>query len=546
MIPEESPQQGSVTPAQVAALRAQNVKLETALRGARELIESLQDEIEQLQQPPNGFGVFVRRALGDKAEISSSGRSLIVGVGSSIDLDELRPGHLVVLNGDQVIIGIYGFGDLGEVVTFKELLDDGLVRVVSRMDEEKVMRLADEVIGRRMRPGDLLLADLANHFVLRVIAKSEVNSLLLEEVPDSGYDDVGGLAKQIEQIRDAVELPLLHPELFRQYGLKPPKGILLYGPPGCGKTLIAKAVANSLAKKAGAEQGNAGARAYFINIKGPELLNKYVGETERRIREVFAAARDKAADGHLVVIFFDEMESMFRARGTGVSSDMESTIVPQVLSEIDGVEGLDNVIVIGASNRQDLIDPALLRPGRLDVKISVSRPEAARDIFGKYLTAGLPLHPVELALSGGSIDRTVERMIEATVALMYAETPANQFLEVTYGNGTTETLYFKDFASGAMIANIVDRAKKSAIKAFLATSGQESGITVAQLIQAVIDEYRGNEDLPNTTNPDDWARIAGKKGERIINIRTVIRREGGGPANGRNVETLPLSTGQYL
>ena len=405
------------------------------------------------------------------------------------------------------------------------------------------MHLADTLMTEKLRAGDSLLLEPRSGYVYEKIPKSEVEELVLEEVPDIDYTDIGGLASQIEQIRDAVELPFLHADLFREHELRPPKGILLYGPPGCGKTLIAKAVANSLAKKVAEVSGGEAGRSYFLNIKGPELLNKYVGETERHIRLVFQRAREKASEGTPVIVFFDEMDSIFRTRGSGVSSDVENTIVPQLLSEIDGVEGLENVIVIGASNREDMIDPAVLRPGRLDVKIKIERPdaEAARDIFSKYVTTGIPLHADDLAEHGGDRQATVAGMIQRTVERMYTETEENRFLEVTYANGDKEVLYFKDFNSGAMVQSIVDRAKKMAIKDYLEL--HQKGVRLQHLLNACVDEFRENEDLPNTTNPDDWARISGKKGERIVYIRTLVT--GKGTESGRAIDTIS-NTGQYL
>jgi proteasome-associated ATPase len=428
---------------------------------------------------------------------------------------------------------------------FKEFLDDGTrALVVGHTDEERVVRVAQPLREQRVRAGDALLCDVRAGYVFEVIPKSEVEELVLEEVPDVRYEDIGGLGDQIDAIRDAVELPFMHPELFAEHDLKAPKGILLYGPPGCGKTLIAKAVANSLAKKVAERTGREEGRSFFLNIKGPELLNKYVGETERHIRLVFQRAREKASEGMPVIVFFDEMDSLFRTRGSGVSSDVENTIVPQLLSEIDGVESLDNVIVIGASNREDMIDPAILRPGRLDVKIKIERPdaEAARDIFSKYLVPTLPLHPDDLAEHDGDARVACRAMIQRAIERMYDESDENQFLEVTYANGDKEVLYFKDFNSGAMIENIVARAKKMAIKDFLDTG--DKGIRVQHVLSACIDEFRENEDLPNTTNPDDWARISGKKGERIVFIRTLIQGKKGSEP-GRSIENV-ANTGQYL
>jgi proteasome-associated ATPase len=453
-----------------------------------------------------------------------------------------------MLNEALNVVAALDFEQVGEVVMLKEILaDEQRVLVIANADEERVVRLAEPLRGETLRAGDSLLLDARSGYVYERVPKSEVEELVLEEVPDIDYQNIGGLKGQIDQIRDAVELPYLYPDLFKEHELKPPKGVLLYGPPGCGKTLIAKAVANSLAKKVAARSGNEegkAAKSYFLNIKGPELLNKYVGETERHIRLVFQRAREKASMGTPVIVFFDEMDSLFRTRGSGVSSDVENTIVPQLLSEIDGVEGLENVIVIGASNREDMIDPAILRPGRLDVKIKIERPDAesARDIFSKYLTATLPLHPDDLAEFGGDKAACVAGMIQATVERMYTETEENRFLEVTYANGDKEVLYFKDFNSGAMIQNIVDRAKKMAIKDLL--DNDQRGVRVTHLLQACVDEFKENEDLPNTTNPDDWARISGKKGERIVFIRTLITgKQGTEP--GRSIDTV-ANTGQYL
>ena len=521
----------------------QNERLVGTLKEAREQIVALKEEVDRLAQPPSGYGYFLTAHEDGTVDVFTGGRKLRVTVSPAIEIGELRRGQEVMLNEAMNIVEVRAFERQGDVVLLKEILEGGdRALVIGHTDEERVVMLADTLVSSPLRAGDSLLVEPRSGWAYERIPKSEVEELVLEEVPDIGYADIGGLGDQIEQIRDAVELPFLHKELFLEHQLKPPKGILLYGPPGCGKTLIAKAVANSLAKKV-AEAGKGEGRSYFLNIKGPELLNKYVGETERHIRLVFQRAREKASEGTPVIVFFDEMDSIFRTRGSGVSSDVENTIVPQLLSEIDGVEGLENVIVIGASNREDMIDPAILRPGRLDVKIKIERPdaEAARDIFSKYLVIELPLHPDDVKEHGGSAEATVDAMIQATVERMYTESEDNRFLEVTYANGDKEVLYFKDFNSGAMIENIVARAKKMAIKDFLDTG--QKGLRLSHLTIACIDEFKENEDLPNTTNPDDWARISGKKGERIVYIRTLVT--GKGAETGRSIDTV-ANTGQYL
>ncbi|GHE59167.1 proteasome ATPase [Streptomyces thermocarboxydus] len=529
----------------LAGVSAQNERLASTLREARDQIVALKEEVDRLAQPPAGFGVFLAANEDGTADIFTGGRKLRVNVSPNVELEELRRGQEVMLNEALNVVEAMKFERVGEIVTLKEILEDGeRALVLGHTDEERVVRLAEPLLDVTIRAGDALLLEPRSGYVYEVVPKSEVEELVLEEVPDIGYEQIGGLGNQIEAIRDAVELPYLYPDLFKEHELRPPKGVLLYGPPGCGKTLIAKAVANSLAKKVAEVTGVAAGKSFFLNIKGPELLNKYVGETERQIRLVFQRAREKASEGTPVIVFFDEMESLFRTRGSGVSSDVENTIVPQLLAEIDGVEGLQNVVVIGASNREDMIDPAILRPGRLDVKIKIERPdaEAAKDIFGKYLTERLPLHADDLAEHGGDKAMTVQSMIQTAVEQMYAESEENRFLEVTYANGDKEVLYFKDFNSGAMIENIVGRAKKMAIKDFLEKN--QKGLRVSHLLQACVDEFKENEDLPNTTNPDDWARISGKKGERIVYIRTLITGKQGADT-GRSIDTV-ANTGQYL
>ena len=553
--------------ARIDSLTARNSKLMDTLKEARQQLLALREEVDRLGQPPSGYGVLLVAHEDDTVDVFTSGRKMRLTCSPNIDTKTLKQGQTVRLNEALTVVEAGNFEAVGEISTLREILADGhRALVVGHADEERIVWLAEPLVTqedlppelaaglseaelnqrpRRLRAGDSLLVDTKAGYAFERVPKAEVEDLVLEEVPDVSYEDIGGLTRQIEQIRDAVELPFLHKDLYREYSLRPPKGVLLYGPPGCGKTLIAKAVANSLAKKMAEVRGEDAreAKSYFLNIKGPELLNKFVGETERHIRLIFQRAREKASEGTPVIVFFDEMDSIFRTRGTGVSSDVETTVVPQLLSEIDGVEGLENVIVIGASNREDMIDPAILRPGRLDVKIKIERPDAesAQDIFSKYLTVNLPVHEDDLAEFGGDRSLCIKAMIEKVVDRMYAEIDDNRFLEVTYANGDKEVMYFKDFNSGAMIQNVVDRAKKNAIKAVL-ESGQH-GLRIQHLLDSIVDEFAENEDLPNTTNPDDWARISGKKGERIVYIRTLVTGKSSSASRAIDTES---NLGQYL
>ncbi len=543
---------------QLAAATQNNAKLVSMLEAAKAEILRLKNALDQEGQPPYSFGTVLQlnprrlpspgnsgqAATEESADIFNAGRKMRVGISPLVNINQLAVGQEVLLNEALLVVAGLGYERAGELATLKEMLGTDRALVVGRADEERVIRLSGALLTEKLRVGDALSIDSRTGYALEKVPRSEVENLVLEEVPDITYEDIGGLGPQIEQIRDAVELPFLHPDLYREHGLKAPKGILLYGPPGCGKTLIAKAVANSLAARAAERSGNVDLKSYFLNIKGPELLDKYVGETERHIRLIFSRAREKASDGSPVVVFFDEMDSLFRTRGTGISSDVETTIVPQLLSEIDGAERLDNDIVIGASNREDMIDPAILRPGRLDVKVKIQRPdaEAAADIFNKYITTDLPFHESDLAEHSGDVQATVDAMVQRTVEAMYSTEKSNEYLEVTYANGDTEMLYFKDFNSGAVVQNVVDRAKKYAIKDLLTL--HQKGLRIEHLLRAVVDEFREHEDMPNTTNPDDWARISGKKGERITYIRTIVQGKAG-QEPGKSIETMP-NTGQYL
>jgi proteasome-associated ATPase len=514
----------------LSELSDQNLRLVQITREARDQINTLKNEVERLAEPPGAYGVFLRRHDLNTMDIVTSGRELRVSIAPNLQQNKFGLGQRVILNEALSVVAVPEF-DLkgGELVTLKSLLGNGdRAVVVGPGEDERVVMIADTLLGEALQPGDSLLLEPRVGYVSERIPKpkSELEYLFLAEPPDVTYPDIGGLGPQIEQIRNAVEMPYLHRELFREHNLEPPKGVLLYGPPGCGKTLVAKAVANSLAAQVEHLNGTTDNGSLFLNIKGPELLNKYVGETERSIRLLFKTAREKASDGTPVIVFFDEMDAIFRTRGSGVSSDIETTIVPQLLSEIDGVVALENVIVIGASNREDMIDPAILRAGRLDVKINIGRPNAtaAREIFTKFITPDLPLHPDDMSAHRQNAPQTRQNMINRVVDLMYGEGEPNRFVEVTYESGHKEVIYFSHFSSGAVIRNVVNRAKLLAVLRHL--SGGPKGLGVQDLLRAAMEEIRAAEDLANRTSPDDWARLAGARGERLTFVRTLRKVDG--------------------
>ena len=529
---------------QLAGVGSQNQKLVRLLDASRQEIVKLKKTLAAEAVPPMSFGTVQQVNPGGPVadesggtgpvltspslDVLAAGRKMRVGLSPLVALSACEPGLGVLLDENYVVVAVLDHETTGEVATVKDVIDHDRVLTVGRSGEERVLLLSGPLRRARPRPGDAVTVDHRTGFALEPVERTDVEQLVLEEVPEVSYSDIGGLGPQIEAIRDAVELPYVHPELYREHGLRPPKGILLYGPPGNGKTLIAKAVARSLAERSAAKAGRTRALGYFLNIKGPELLDKYVGETERQIRSIFANAREQAARGVPVVVFFDEMDSLFRVRGSGLSSDVETTIVPQLLTEIDGVEKLDNVIVIGATNREDMIDPAVLRPGRLDVKIRINRPdrEGAREIFRLYVTEDLPLREADVA-AAGSRSGAAAGLIDAGIARMYDSTPDTEFLTITYRDGGRETLYFADYASGAVIRNVVDRAKKQAIKTLLTTG--ERGLTREHVVDAVDEEFHEQQDLPNTADPEDWARLTGRRSGTIQDVRIAVHRDPRGP-----------------
>ena len=511
-------------------LGTRNAKLVSMLKASRDKLEEMNARLEALAEPPSTYGTLLAVShKGQEAEVFTNNRRMRVPVSPLVDRAAMVPGCTVRLAEGLQVVEVTGIEDSGDIAQVVEIVGERVI-IADKMGEESVVKAAgslrDAVLAKDITPGDSVIVDRRSGWAFEAVPRTEVTSLVLEEVPDVSYEDIGGLSHQIEQIRDAVELPFLHPEIYLEYGLRPPKGVLLYGPPGNGKTLIAKAVANSLAQQMGGQSGGVAAagedkpraKSYFLNIKGPELLNKFVGETERQIRQIFEQARRVASSGKPVIVFFDEMEAIFRTRGTGVSSDMESTVVPQLLAELDGVESVGNVIVIGASNREELIDPAVLRPGRLDVKIRVERPDAsaAEDILSKYLTSAIPMNE-QLVAEHGSADAAAAHLRGRVISQVFATDASRRYVTLHFADGSSKDLFWSDFVSGAMLANIVDRAKTSAIKNALrgTTTG---GLTVQHVEDAVAAEAHDNEDLPDTTNPAEWARIYGHTNKRVVDI----------------------------
>lgn len=510
-----------------------NQKLVNALTKTKNEMEHLRLALSQDVAPPLNSALVISVQGGamtyhDLAEgktpaefeehldVLLGGRLVRITASPLLSLSKVKPGMTVLLNENTQAVLSLGFEGYGDVVTIREVLDREHVVVDMPNQLKAVARISGALDADTLTTGDSVTYDSRLQMVTSLVPSTDAQELVLEEVPDITYSNIGGLSSQIALMRDAVELPFLHPEVYREHELTPPKGILLYGPPGNGKTLIAKAVANSLAARAAELSGKSQKTGYFLNIKGPELLDKYVGETERQIRDIFSAAREKAQAGNPVVVFFDEMESLFRTRGTGRSSDVETTIVPQLLAEIDGVESLDNVIVIGATNREDMIDPAVLRPGRLDVKIRINRPdrEGAREIFALYLTEGLPINDEEVNRAG-SKQVAIETMIETVVEALFSAEPKNRYIRVDLKNGVSRWLTRGDFLSGAVVRNIVDHAKKQAIKSFLA--GGAKGITTQHLLEAARVEFEDQVEVPQISEIEDVLSTLNVR-QRVINV----------------------------
>lgn len=480
---------------QIVSLTEKNGRLSKALHAARGQLAMMRSQLEQITKPPAQIATLVA-IESDELEVRLGAKQLRVGYAPTVDPSELSVGMRVRLSEDLIVLGSLGYPAEGEVATVRETLPNSRVVVATSTGGEKTLVLAGRLRHGGITSGDSVLVDANAGTVFEKLVREDVEQLLTPSIPDVTYADIGGLDDQIERVRDAVELPFKHPQLYTSFGLRAPRGILLYGPPGCGKTLIAKAVANSL--------GSAKEPACFLSVKGPELLNKFVGETERQIRALFARARSLADSGRVVVIFFDEMEALFRTRGSGISSDVETMIVPQLLAEMDGMESLDNVIIIGASNREDMIDPAVLRPGRLDVHIRIDRPseQGASEILRIHLPDSLPSQ------------EPVAKLRELAMELLYDKSERTEIFAVETSSAPRKQIYLADTVTGATIAAVVEAAKRLAIKDALAGKGQ--AMTAAHIRAAVQEQVSSAREMGGAALAEEWMGMFGAKVTKII------------------------------
>jgi len=512
---------GDLVRGELLDLRVEVADQEDMVGEARQALEKYEQIVKKLSSPANRIGTFLSAASRETAQIVVGGADYYCECDPRVDLGSLRRGARVLVNEAYVIVGDLGYDRTGPVVKVTEVLGPDRLRVGTEHGVQSlVIQRGDLLMKEKLKAGDEVRTDSNYKVAVEVLARPHSDEYFLDTVPELPWEKVGGQQEALAAIRDAIELPLLHPELFARYQHATPKGFLLYGPPGCGKTLIGKATAYNLTQQLKAQSGEE-MREYFMHIKGPEILNMWVGESERMVREIFATAREKRREGYLPFLFIDEAESILGTRRSSRFSNILSTLVPMFCTEMDGIESLNEVVIILASNRADLIDPAILRPGRIDRKIKVARPtrEGAGEIYRIYLSENLPYDP-DLVRASGGVPEAISLLVAKLIDAQFTHRDENRFLTITLRSGKKEVLYRGDLISGAIIASIVERAKGLAIKRAIAT-GQEEGISESDLLLSLDAEYSENDIFPPSDVTEDWLQLLDYDSENVVKVSPI-------------------------